>query len=484
MKTDAETIAGRKVAGMKVTVMGLGINGGGLPTALFFARRGAVVTVTDLRSREALKDSMDRLEGLPVRYVLGRHDEADFTSADLVIKNPAVPPSSPYLAAAKSKGVAIETDLSVFLSGARNPLIAVTGSKGKSTTASAVAYGLSRVFRGARLGGNIAVSPLSFVDELEPDAPVVLELSSWQLGDLKGRGLLKPDVAAMTVILPDHLDKYPGMGEYVADKKVIFEEQGPGQTAVFNLDDPWQRDFPRETRARALFYSSSSLPHTVRGAWLDGEEGWARRGDDRGGCRILGASRITGRHNRMNLLCAGLCLLAYGVKAEVIRKALAEFPGIEHRLELVSEWKGIRIYNDSAATIPHATVEALRSVPGPVVLIAGGTDKNIDFAPLAEVARVPAALLLLSGTGTEKIRVLLDAAGVRYEGPFDSLREAVSIGMERAAVAAAGAPAGGSAGATLLFSPGCTSFGMFLNEFDRGRRFKEIVAGLTSTARA
>ena len=471
MKTDAGA-----VSGMKVTVMGLGLNGGGLPSALFFARRGAHVTVTDLRGPEALKESMEKLAAFPVRYVLGRHDEADFTTADLVIKNPAVPPGSPFLLAARQKGVAVETDLSVFLSGAANPLIAVTGSKGKSTTASAIAFGLTRVFRGARLGGNITMSPLSFMDELEPGAPVVLELSSWQLGDLRGRGLLKPAISALTVILPDHLDRYPGMQEYVSDKKIIFQGQEPGQTAVFNLDDPWQRVFPRETRATPLHYSASALPASLAGAWLDGDEGRARITGTGPARRILGETRVEGRHNRMNLLCAGLCLHAYGLKAEVIGKALAEFPGIEHRLELIREWKGIRVYNDSAATIPHATAEALRSVPGPVVLITGGTDKNIDFSPLAEVARIPASILLLTGTGTEKIRALLDAEGIAYGGPFDSLPEAVRTALERAAEAA------GDSGATILFSPGCTSFGMFLNEFDRGRRFKEIVAGLTGVS--
>ncbi len=177
----------------------------------------------------------------------------------------------------------------------------------------------------------------------------------------------------------------------------------------------------------------------------------------------------------MNLLCAGLALQAFGLKAEVIRKALAEFPGIEHRLELVREWKGIRFYNDSAATIPHATAEALRALSAPVVLITGGTDKNIDFAPLADVAGLPAAIVLLAGTGTEKMRIVLDAAGARYEGPFPSLPEALACGVRHAVRLADGHP-----GVSLLFSPGCTSFGMFLNEFDRGRRFKEMVAALGS----
>jgi UDP-N-acetylmuramoylalanine--D-glutamate ligase len=466
---------------MKVTVMGLGVHGGGLASALFFARRGARVTVTDLRSAVTLKESIDSLQGYAVRYVLERHEEADFSGADLVIKNPAVSPTSPYLAAARGKGVPVETDLSVFLSLARSPILAVTGSKGKSTTASAIAHGLSRVFPGARLGGNITVSPLSFIDELVPETPVVLELSSWQLGDLRGRNLLRPAVSVMTVILPDHLDKYAGMTEYIEDKKAIFQEQEPGQKAVFNLDDAWQRDFPGETRATAFFVSASPLPTGRRGAWLEGDRGMARLVDSGPAREIMGGILLPGAHNRMNLLAAGLSLHLYGIKAEVIRAALASFPGMEHRLEMFHTWKGISFYNDSAATIPHATAEAVRSLAGPVVLIAGGTDKNIDFSPLTDVARAPRSILLLAGTGTEKIRGLLGALGVSYEGPFTDLAEAVRTAIARAAAEAAqlrGVPRKG--GVSVLFSPGCTSFGMFLNEFERGRRFKEVVRALAA----
>ena len=457
---------------MRVTVMGLGIHGGGLASALFFARRGAQVTVTDLRSQEILREPIAQLGGYPVRYVLERHDEADFAGADIVIKNPAVPPSSPFLQVARRAGVAVETDLSVFLSLARNPILAVTGSKGKSTTASAIAFGLARVFSEARLGGNITVSPLTFLDDLSPDAPVVLELSSWQLGDLKGRGLLMPAVSAFTLILPDHLDKYPGMDEYVADKTAIFQEQGPAQHAIFNLDDPWQQGFPAQTAARSFFYSAHALPGGKDGAWLEDFGGKSRLGPGAAVENILGRTRIPGEHNRMNLLCAGLALRLFGVTAEVVCEALAEFPGVEHRLELFQEWEGIRFYNDSAATIPHATVQALKALQDPIVLITGGTDKNIDFSPLAEIVRLPGAIVLLSGTGTEKIRPLMRAAGVSADGPFDDLRDAVTTAMSRAAEWAEGV--------SVLFSPGCTSFGMFLNEFDRGRKFKETVAALTS----
>ena len=462
------------LSGARVTVMGLGIHGGGLASARFFAGRGAHVTVTDLRSQRILAEAMDQLREYDVRYVLERHEEEDFSGADLVIKNPAVAPSSPFLQRAREHGVPVETDLSVFFALARNPILAVTGSKGKSTTASAIAFVLSRVHPGTRLGGNITVSPLSFLDELSPDAPVVLELSSWQLGDLTGRGILKPAVSAVTVILPDHLDKYAGMADYVKDKKAIFLEQDPGQKAVFNLDDPWQRAFPGETRAAPFFFSAGKLPVALNGAWLAGEAGVARLAPGTEAEEILTSSLLPGMHNRENLLCAGLALRLYGVPASTVRGCLAQFPGVEHRLELFLTWKGVRIYNDSAATIPHATAAAVRAVPGPLVLLAGGTDKNIDFSPLHDVAHVPRTIVLLAGTGTDKIRVLLDEAHVSYDGPYGSLREAVAKALARAEEARS------ASGASLLFSPGCTSFGMFLNEFDRGRRFKEIAAALTA----
>ena len=460
------------IPGMKVTVMGLGINGGGLASALFFARHGARVTVTDLRPAGILSESMEKLRDFPVRYVLEKHVDSDFAGADLVIKNPAVAPTSPFLQKAREAGVAIETDLSVFLTLALNPVLAVTGSKGKSTTASAMAFVLSGDHAGTRLGGNITVSPLAFIDDLAPADPVVLELSSWQLGDLRGKGLLAPRISAFTVILPDHLDRYRGMDDYVADKKAIFQEQRSDQKAVFNRDDPWQKDFPSQTRAQSFLYAARPLPPGIPGAWLEQGRGFARLTPDGEPSLVLADALVPGMHNRMNLLCAALSLGLYGMAAERVREGLSRFPGIEHRLEMVRSWRGIRFYNDSAATIPHATVQALKSLPEAVVLITGGTDKNIDFSPLAEVAATPKAIILLEGTGTEKIRAILDGAGVRYEGPFRSLKDALEAGVARARVLAENGEA------SLLFSPGCTSFGMFLNEFDRGRTFKEMVAGL------
>ncbi|MDR2259101.1 MAG: UDP-N-acetylmuramoyl-L-alanine--D-glutamate ligase [Treponema sp.] len=478
-------------SGMKVLIMGLGLHGGGLESARYFARRGAELTVTDLRDEKVLAPAITELEaanrsagGFPVRYVLGRHEQGDFERADMVIKNPGVPPDSPFLRAAKR----IETDISIFLARSPARLIAVTGSKGKSSAASALHWVLAEERKGdgkaarpgkARLGGNIAVSPLSFLDGLGPEDDVVLELSSWQLGDLRGRlredgaPLLKPRAAVITAIMADHLDRYGTMEAYVADKRIIYQGQDGGDVTVAG-DDSWGRSFHRESRGRALVYSERPLPEGDSGGWLTGPEGpgLARfsgllpPGITAGEIVELVPPRLLtpGLHQKKNLLAAGLALLYLGLSPARIRDSLAAFPGIEHRLEFFHEAGGLRFYNDSAATIPEAAAAALRAFDGPVVLVAGGADKNLDFSPLVEAAPRAAALILLAGTGSDRLAGLLRAGGIGFQGPFNSIEAA-------AAAARRAAPPGG----VVILSPGCASFGMFLNEFDRGRQWKDAV---------
>ncbi|MDR1931832.1 MAG: UDP-N-acetylmuramoyl-L-alanine--D-glutamate ligase [Spirochaetales bacterium] len=447
--------------------MGLGLNGGGLESARFFVRHGARVTVTDLRGEDILASSLKELEGLPIRYVLGRHEEEDFGNADIVIKNPAVRPDSPYLAKARR----VETDMSVFLSLYTGPVLAVTGSKGKSTTSSALHYGLQGVFPGSRLGGNITTSPLSFLGDLSPEDPVVLELSSWQLGDLRGRGLLKPRVALLTSILPDHLDRYGCMEPYVADKKVIYENQDSYDYTLCFYDDPWGRVFAEETRGTPVMFSRSPLPRGLSGAWLEDGRGFVhpRLALETRPVLILPRDvRVAGEHQKINLLAAGLALYLFGLPPQIIRTRLKEFPGIEHRLELCGEREGVRFYNDSAATIPEALSAAVTSFPGrPVNLITGGTDKKLDFSVFEEAARIPRRIYLLEGTATLKLQALLEKLRIPYNGPYPSLEQALAAAVETA-----------KSGEVIVFSPGCTSFGMFLNEFDRGRRFKALVSRL------
>jgi UDP-N-acetylmuramoylalanine--D-glutamate ligase len=470
-------------AGMKVVIMGLGLHGGGLESARYLAKKGALLTVTDLRDEKTLSPSIEKLEAgnnYRIRYVLGRHEEADFRDADMVIKNPGVSSDSPYLRLARR----VETDISLFL--AVNParLCAVTGSKGKSQSASA----LYRVLREARekgmipgsafLGGNITVSPLSFLDELGPADDVVLELSSWQLGDLRGRSLLKPRAALLTAIMSDHQDRYGSMESYVADKRLVYRNQDDS-CATVAWDDAWGRSFLAETPGRPLLCAEHPLPETCAGGWVTGpkEAGYARPREKAGGTMTVSGNPqrvvpetvlVPGYHQKKNLLGAAVVLLDLGLDADFIASSLGGFPGMEHRLEFFHEAGGVRYYNDSAATIPEAAAAAIDSFDCRVVLVTGGADKNLDFSPLVTAAYRArdrlAAIVLLAGSGSEKLRPLLDAAGLKYRGPFDD--------PDSAARTAAAEACPGDA---VILSPGCASFGMFLNEFDRGAKWKEAV---------
>lgn len=458
-----------RIPGMRVTVMGLGLHGGGAASARFFAEHGADVTVTDLRTENELSSSLEALSDCSVRYVLGKHEENDFRSADLIIKNPGVPSDSPYLWI----GGPVETDISIFLQAVDSPVLAATGTKGKSTVVSALHHILTGAFPEARLGGNITVSPLSFLDELfsiTPPPPVVLELSSWQLADLRGRDVLRPDVAAVTNIMRDHLNRYSSMEAYVDDKKEIYRGQSEGETSVFFYDDPWTESFISETRAQVVYYGNTTLPQGLEGGWISplGEGVIRMEGDDVEGALLVPPElKVPGAHNRLNLLCAAVMARVYGVEDRIIRSGAASFPGIPHRLEFTGEKNGVRFYNDSAATIPDAVLEAVRSFPPKVVLIAGGTDKNLEFSLFGEIADLSSTVVLLEGSGTDRIIDVVQTAGHRFLGPYSSLDRACSAAFEAA-----------EKGDTVLFSPGCASFEMFANEFERGRMFKESIRTL------
>ncbi len=476
--------------GRRITVMGLGLHGGGIASARFFAKAGAEVTVTDLRGPEVLEPAIRQLEAFHIHYVLGVHHEEDFAKADIVIKNPAVRRDSPFLRLAKR----IETDISIFLRYSKSPLIAVTGSKGKSTVASAIWYVLSQYHEKALLGGNITVSPLDFLDEAESGVPVVLELSSWQLGDLHNMGILRPKVAVLTAIFPDHLNYYDSMEAYVADKRVIYEGQDEHCYTICSADQDWGRSFARETRAQVLWYSEKPSAELTEG---DSQGGWLAHD---GGGRVMAGPKpvassgaeslsgfgkfsqhgptellvphwvlVPGLHQKKNLLAAGVALRAFGVPSPDIASALGTFPGVPHRLEFVAQIRGVGWYNDSTATIPDAAVAAIESFSNPIVLIAGGSDKLSDFSAFIQKAKEVKATILLAGSGTDRIIPLLDENHVVYEGPFHSMRDAVNAADKAA-----------EKGDVVLLSPGCASFGLFLHEFDRGDAFKNEVARLAA----
>jgi len=497
-----------------ITVMGLGLNGGGEETVRFFLKKGAYVLVTDKKPQEKLQPTIDSLENdasldkSRLSYRLGEHRVEDFANADCVIKNPGARyDDNPYLAAAK----AIETDLSIFLRFTNAPVIAVTGSKGKSSTVGSIYYGLKQAGYTCFLGGNITVNPLSFFDEVTSDTPVVLELSSWQLADLRGRGVLKPHISIITKIVPDHQNWYGSMQNYVDDKRLIYKDQGLGDYSIFDAegDEPgtgpseelnkgldsssWGNLFASESKARVFRYGKSKLKDNQFGVWQDKDE----KGNFCGKVLLPGMAApeiilrdlsVPSEHMKTNVLNAALVLYLMGLPAEKIIEILGKWTGLEHRLQYFFTWekdcKQYKFYNDTCATVPEATVSATQSFGKPVILIAGGTDKKLVLNPLIKLLtnKDPEqievkALYLLNGTATQRLLPYLDSAKVKYNGPYDNL-DSLLASLKKDLEEQSLQTNQNASSEVVLFSPGATSFDYFDNEFDRGEQFMKKVKAL------
>ncbi len=449
--------------GKRVLVMGLGVHGGGLGVTRFLVGQGATVTVTDLKTAAQLRPSLEALAGLPVRYVLGEHRAEDFIHTDLIVRNPGVPADSPYLALAREHGVPVEMEMGLFFQLCPAPIIGITGTKGKTTTTLLVGAMLRQVEPGTVIAGNLRISALELLPQIGPTTPVVLELSSWQLEGLEPHRL-NPHIAAITNISPDHLNRYRDLDDYAAAKKLIFRFQGPDDFLVLNADDAVVQGFAAEAQGRVVWFSRQK---PVTGAYLAGDAllwHWAgrthavARRDD---------VRLPGGHNLENALAAMAIAGVWGAPPAAMGEALRGFRGVEHRLELVAEINGVHYVNDTTSTAPAAALAALAALDGPIVLIAGGADKNLDFSEMgAAVARRVKALILLDGTATDKLAAAVSAVKADLiAGRFHDLRVAVQAAQDVA-----------RPGDTVLLSPGCASFGMFANEFERGEQFKAIVS--------
>ena len=452
----------KSIKNLKVTVMGLGLNGGGLASAKFFAEYGANVTVTDLKSEEELKPSVQALKDIEgIRFVLGRHNMEDFETADLVIKNPVVKRAgNKYLEKAKW----IESDVSIFLKLTKAPILAITGTKGKSSTTKALHYGLISLGYKAFLGGNIGCNPLSFLKETNEKTPVVLELSSWQLRDLKDCKEFKPHLAIVTPIMKDHQNWYSNMEEYVADKSIIFQNQECKDFLILNYDDEWGHKMADKANSNIFWYSASPLPQNLKGCFLE-KDGGVFQENGKKVSLMASDVKVRGDKSQLNLLNSSLALFLLGNNNEKIIDVMKDFPGLEHRMEFFFKTKNdISFYNDSAATIPEATCAAISSFEKPPILITGGTDKDLDFTPLAKEASKAKNIFLLCGSATEHLRKLLDEKGISYFGPYNDLDELLLSLKEKL-----------RNGDEVVFSPASSSFELFKNEFDRGNIFKKKV---------
>jgi UDP-N-acetylmuramoylalanine--D-glutamate ligase len=448
----------------RVTVMGLGVFSGGVEVARFFVRKGACVTVTDQKDRKALAVSVKQLCGLPVRLVLGKHRMEDFTQADLVVVNPAVPDHSPYLAAARQHKVAQETEMNLIFKLAQARLAGVTGSNGKSTTTALLGAMFQKAGRRAVVGGNIGRSLINSIERLPASAWAVLELSSFQLEALARTGK-SPRVAVVTNLSPNHLDRHGSARNYYRAKRAIIDHQGPHDITVLNYDDKILRGWAKHCRGRVYWFSVKQ--RVPQGCYLhNGQVLFVDRGRVR---RVAAQSAILlpGLHNIANCLAAAAAALATGMPARAVQQVFRTFRGIEHRLELVRTLRGVRYYNDSIATTPESVIAALRSFSGRIVLIAGGYDKKIPFDDLARLAARKVAVLVLVGATRQTIARAVE----KYRrGPVPEVQFAASFPAAVRSAAAAARP-----GSVVLLSPACASYDMFNNFVERGRLFKELV---------
>lgn len=464
--------------GKNVTVMGLGVNQGGLGVSKWLLRQGACLTITDLKNRHALEKSITELEKLraslgkrahPIRYVLGEHRKEDFQNADLVIQNPGVPRDSVFLKVARKAGALIESDMSIFFRLCPNMIVGVSGTKGKTTVTALLGAMLEASFGRVFVAGNIRKSPYEYAMESKDETPIVLELSSWQLESLAAVER-SPNIAVLTTVLPDHLNRYVGMKEYAAAKELIYAWQLPTDIAIVPYDNAYTKKMGARVRGERFWASLKPMADEQNGLYYKNGKAIVRAQGVETELFDEKDIRLPGAHNRWNALLAGGAAFLRGAKVPAIRKALRAFKGVPHRLERVREYRGVAYWNDTAATTPESSIAAMETAFSKKkgVLIAGGADKELKFSEWAKAAkRFAKEVILFEGTATPKMLKALGKEGVRVGERAASMREAVARAVRAA-----------KKGESVVLSPGCASFGLFVNEFDRGDQFRDAVMKL------
>jgi len=464
----------RSFAGRRVTIVGLAREGTAL--ARFLARQGAVVTVTDRQSAEALAENVAALAEWPIRFVLGEHP-LELLETDVVFVSPGVPLGIPFLVEARRRGVPLSSETRLFVELCPAPIVGITGSSGKTTTTTLVGEMLRASGQKTWVGGNIGRPLIEHLPEIAPTDWVVMELSSFQLeffapwAGEEGRGI-SPAIAAVLNISPNHLDRHPSMAAYVAAKKQILLHQRADDVAVLGFDNAEARALAGECRGEVLFFSQREV--VAQGAFLRDEVVILRLGEDEQPVCAVSEIKLLGRHNVDNVLAA--CTLAgvAGADVEAMAAVATTFSGVEHRLELVRELNGVRWYNDSIATSPERMVAALRSFDAPIVLLAGGRDKHLPWGEAAALILRKVRHLVLFGEAVPIIDRAVAAERARAEAQGKPGITRVNTLEEAVAVAARVARAGD----VVLLAPGCTSFDAFRDFAARGERFRELVKRL------
>ena len=452
---------GVQLKNKRVLVVGLARTG--IATAHFCAARGAAVTATDSRGEgEVGEEVVAKLRAANVSLELGVHQEPTFLRQDLIIPSPGVPADAPLLQSARAKGVTIWSEIELAYRFRQGKLIGITGSNGKTTTASLVEHILRASFP-TILAGNIGTPLISCVARMTHDTVTVVELSSFQLELIQE---FRADISVFLNLTPDHLDRHHSMELYSKAKARIFENQREEDFAILNADGPGTAPL---APARPQVYWFSRKQRAAQGAFLRGDDIVFRTDGREEVVLKRDEVPLPGAHNLENVLAAIAAARIAGASAKSVAEGVRSFAGVEHRLESVSEINGVRYYNDSKATNVDATLKALDAFPGRILVILGGKDKGSDYTVLQAPLREKAILALLIGAAASKIEsqitgtVAIERAG--------TLEHAVEIASEAA-----------RAGDVVLLAPACASFDQFENYEHRGRVFKALVHELEQRA--
>jgi UDP-N-acetylmuramoylalanine--D-glutamate ligase len=449
-----------ELKGKKVLVVGLGKSG--LAAALFLRRRGALVTVSDVRSAEALAKEIPALIEAGIMVESGGHGLLTFRRQDLIVVSPGVPLDTPELAQVKHFGLPVIGELELAARFLKGHTLAVTGSNGKTTTTTLLGEILKAGGLPTLVGGNIGLPVVALIDDSTDDTWSVLEVSSFQL---ETTVQFHPEIAVILNITPDHLDRHGSFENYCAAKERIFAAQTAEDFLVLNADNTPCAAAAARSAAKVYWFS---IEHPVpQGAWLEQGSVVYRAAEDAPTEHVMPLRGISlkGAHNIENVLAAVVAARLAGVPAEVIRGAVESFQAVEHRLEYVVTHNGVQYYNDSKATNVDATAKAIAAFSGGIHLILGGKDKNSDYTLLSDLLRERVNAVYTIGSAAAKIE--------------SHLRGVVSIySCETLDKAVASAAAAARPGEVVLLAPACSSFDQFENYEQRGKVFKQLVKEL------
>ena len=447
----------------KVLVAGAG-KSGIAAARLLLAMGGEVVLYDSSTAQDEKKLKANFDEGARVAVILGQLSRTDLLGVELSIISPGIPLDAPFVKVLDEAGVPIWSEIQLAYHVARGKLAAITGTNGKTTTTALTGEIMKTFFHEVFVVGNIGIPYTRTALDTTDQSVTVAEVSSFQLETIMD---FRPDVSAILNITPDHLNRHGTMEVYIEVKERVTENQTRDNWVVLNYDDPVLREFGerKELKPKAFFFSSRQP--LEEGMCMDGDKIIYAHGGRREEVVDIHELKILGRHNYENVMAAVAVSICMGVPMDCIRRALKAFEAVEHRIEFVLERAGVRYYNDSKGTNPDAAIQAIRAMPGPVVLIAGGYDKHSEYDEWVKEFGDKVKYLVLIGETRDKIAECARSYGFNEIMYAEDMAEAVSVSAAYA-----------DAGDNVLLSPACASWGMFDNYEQRGNIFKECVRNL------